>query len=140
VARSGTQFVAVGISDVLTSIDGITWTTRLSSGTSVTYTRVIWSGSQFVAVGGAGSGGSVVLTSSDGVTWNARSVPQTGYLLGITWTGTRFVAGAGGGHYLISPDGATWTVENMGVTAIINSLAWSGTELVAVGSGIWSAP
>ncbi|MBI1821274.1 MAG: hypothetical protein HY036_00400 [Nitrospirae bacterium] len=56
---------------ILTSPDGITWTAR-TSGTTNSLTGVVWSGSQFVAVGGNYQG-VVVLTSPDGITWMTRA-------------------------------------------------------------------
>ena len=63
--------VAVGAhGTVLTSPDGITWTTR-STGSAHYLYDVAWTGSQLVAVGA----GSSVFTSPDAITWKRRYVP-----------------------------------------------------------------
>jgi hypothetical protein len=59
---------------ILTSTSGTTWTAR-SSGTDVDLADVVFSGEQFVAVGGAWSSDAVTLTSVDGVSWAAIESP-----------------------------------------------------------------
>ena len=57
-------FVAVGINrTILTSADGITWTSR-TSGTTVGFTGLDYGNSIFVAVGYTG----LISTSTDGIT------------------------------------------------------------------------
>ncbi len=68
VTWSGKQFVAVGAGVILTSPDGLAWTTR-GAGTSSHLYGVTWSGSLFVAVGEG-----VIVTSPDGVTWTPQTV------------------------------------------------------------------
>ena len=129
VTWSGTAFVAVGTSldgerDVLMqSSDGLTWSTthvadrcpvRLPGTTPPAceyragLSKVIWAGSQFVAVGretvpGLGSF-ALILTSPDGLTWTQQAKDAI-------------------------PVGADIDVYGMGM----NSVAWSGTRFVAVG-------
>ena len=91
-------FVAVGFSGtILTSPDGITWTTR-TSGTTYGLNGVTWSGTQFVAVGFSGT----ILTSLDGITWTSRTSGTTYQLNGVIWSGTQFVAVGLSGRIAIS--------------------------------------
>ncbi len=136
---SGVQPTSV----VLTSSDGITWTTRVSGTANPTLTSVCWAGTQWVAVGYNGS----IRTSPDGITWTSRSSGATGTLYGVVWTGSQVVAVGLGytvsndtyyGAILTSPDGINWTSRTSGVSGIgstpaLRSVAWTGTQLVASG-------
>ncbi len=136
VAWSGSQFVAVGYNgtvpgtyNILTSPDGVTWTSR-NSGSSATLYGVAWSGAQFAAVGDYG----YILTSPDGITWTSRASGTGNALFGVTWSGTQFVAVGVSGTILTSPDGFTWTPETSGNRNDLRSVTWSGNEYVAVGN------
>ena len=158
VAWSGSQFVAVGfistafaggsftppVGQILTSPDGISWTSQ-SSGASL-LGAVASSGSGLVAVGqtatGGGRGSPPIFTSPDGITWTSRSSGVAdGLLGGVAWSGTQFVA-VGGNPFvspshstiLTSPDGVTWTQRASGTTNPVASVTWTGTQFVAVGS------
>ena len=65
---------------------------------------IVWSGSQFVAVGGLYV--AAIFTSPDGVAWTPQ-IPYTDYnpLHGIAWSGNQFVAVGENGIILTSPDG-----------------------------------
>jgi hypothetical protein len=54
----------------VTSPDGTTWTAR-TSGASSALNGITWSGTQFLAVGDAGT----VVTSANGIAWAVRSAP-----------------------------------------------------------------
>ena len=60
---------------VMTSSDGITWTSR-SSATDNAWNAVTYGGGKFVAVAGTGSGDRV-MTSPDGITWTSRSTTNS---------------------------------------------------------------
>lgn len=139
VVSSGTQFAAVGSTIggfsssevILTSPDGITWTSRPYIATTHSDLRAIaWSGTQFVAVGGTGE----ILSSADGVTWTAQSSPAS-QLDSIVWSGTQFVAGGSGGTVLTSPNGTTWTSHTSGTLNGVLAVAWTGVQFVATGPG-----
>ena len=135
---SDSQFIAVSGSEVqpadtiiLSSSDGINWTQRsIVIGTPYTLFDIVWTGSQFVAVGPVG----MVFTSSNGINWESRSSTNPGLLYSITWSGNNLVAV--GQDINTSLDGINWTL----IVPVINTLrevTWSGTQYVAVGeSGI----
>ena len=140
VTWSGSQFVAIGFySNIYTSPDGIAWTLRntgingnVLSGDVLT--SVAWSATKtlFVAVGRGGA----LITSPDGVTWATQNFGTGAYQMGVTWSGSQFVAvgyATSGDVIYTSPDGVTWTSRSSGATASPNAVAWSGTEFVAVG-------
>ncbi len=117
---------------------GVTRTAQTSGTSTITSSitdnlhGVVWSGSQFVAVGD----GDIILTSPDGSTWTAQT-PGTSYALrGVVWSGSQFVAVGDRGTILTSPGGSTWTAQTPGTSDDLSGVAWSGSQFVAVGSCI----
>lgn len=112
VAWTGGNFIVVGdAGTVLTSADGVNWTTQTPPGAARLY-NVIWTGTQYVVVGGLSTASSVgyIATSQDGVAWTqqplgATSVSYSNYgqaLFCAAWSGTTLVAaGAYDSYYLI---------------------------------------
>lgn len=131
VTWGGGQFVAVGeLGRILTSSDGLTWTTR-TSGSYFYFQSTAWSGTKYVIVSGNGG----ILTSPDGVSWDLKTYtsfnPQS--LTSVVWSGSQFVAVGYAGTIITSPDGVNWTAQNSGSTAYLFSITWSGTQFVIVG-------
>jgi fibronectin type 3 domain-containing protein len=125
---SGTQFVAVGKSGfntgestVLSSPDGITWTSR---STTLQADSLAWSGTKFMT--------SSLASSTDGVTW-VQEAPAVLGSLAITWSGTQFVAVGQNGYIQTSPNGVAWTKRTSGTNYPLFGIAGSSTKLVAVG-------
>jgi hypothetical protein len=129
-AALGSILVVAGFSYVPVTVTGLPLTSR-ASGTTNPMLGVVWSGTEFVAVGHQGT----ILASPDGITWTSRTSGTTNYLSDVAWSGTQFVAV--GGQILTSPDGITWTSRTSpGCTPTgckLNRAAWSGTLFVAVG-------
>jgi len=108
---------------------GMQWTTRIS-GTTANLRDVIWTGTQFVAVGHSGT----ILTSSDGISWTQRTSGTNNALWGIIWSGAQFVAVGEYGTIITSPDGISWTQRDSGISdSTLYDVSWSGTQFVAVG-------
>lgn len=142
VAFGGGRFVAVGYNrTILTSTDGISWTTRTAPDANYNDTNaVFWTGSEFVLVGDmlAGAGNiPTVATSPDGVAWTRRawtastsfdSVTAVGAGLGAIMVGTQ------SGKLAASTDGGvTWTAETQGFISRFTGFASNSTTRVAVG-------
>ena len=73
-------FVAVGDEGtIITSIDGILWTSRTSS-TPANLKEVTYGNNMFVTVGASGT----ILTSSDGIDWTEITSGSTFTLNGVT--------------------------------------------------------
>ena len=102
---SGTQFVVPSFtyspccsSTILTSPDGVTWTPHSLPNQAWV---VIWSGTQFIAVGGNAAG--IIFTSPDGITWTQQASGTTNNLGGITTSGSEVVMVGDRGTILTSP-------------------------------------
>src|SRR5690606_30647588 len=107
---TGSQLVAVGDGGtIVTSPDGVSWTTR-NSGTANGLYAVAKDGgngasSRVVAVGVSGT---IRLSANGGNNWSAATT--TGDVMyAVTWAGNRFVAVGAGGKILTSSDGSSWT-------------------------------
>ena len=82
---------------ILTSPDGVTWTTRAVPGTQVLYS-VIKAGPLYVATGYDGA----VLTSPDAVNWTSRRTNTTHELYAAAWDGRQLLVSGEGGAILAS--------------------------------------
>jgi hypothetical protein len=138
VAKTGTG------NRVMTSPDGITWTTRASAADRG-WGGLTWSAelSLFVAVANSGTGNRV-MTSSDGINWTTRASAADNSWTSVAWSPelSLFVAVASvatGPRIMTSSDSITWTTRASGTTTYLNCVVWS-PELslflaVANGSG-----
>ena len=92
---NGSQFIVVGSRAILSSADGLSWTTQRDTNDGLR--NVTWTGSQFVAVGERPT----IFTSPDGVTWSGqRSV--SGFYSAIASDGSKVVVVDQSGHILIN--------------------------------------
>jgi len=105
---SSVSFVAVGNSGtLLTSSDGITWTSR-TSGTTKSLNGITYANNTFITVGGSGT----IMTSSDGTSWTPKTSGTTKSLNGITYANSKFIVVSGDwdantGTIMNSADGNT---------------------------------
>jgi uncharacterized repeat protein (TIGR01451 family) len=132
--RTPTQFVAVGLSGrIWTSPDGSQWTNRRKTLTSVQSTdlrHVIWTGTNYLAVGGG------IYTSLDGSTWDQQVSATTEGLATVVKGPDRFVA-IGANYAHMSFDGVFWFDSGsfpvyMG-TGLPVHLVWNGKQYVVAG-------
>lgn len=130
VACSENRVVAVGWG-VLTSPDGISWTTarvpddwRMKS--------VTRRGALFVAVGNTvpRPGRPIVATSSDGLTWVEGTAPA--FIDDVAWSGELFI-GIDDRTVFSSRDGMTWDSRKLEIKGMPRRVAWGGSQFVAVG-------
>jgi hypothetical protein len=180
IAWSGTSFVAVGSTGngqravMMRSSDGLTWSTMTTPDQCPAppgslpplpvceyragLSKVIWAGSQFVAVGrekvpGVGTF-AMVLTSPDGLSWTqqaAGAIPVgadiDAYGMGmasVAWSGSRFVAVGrafdGSAAVWTSPDALSWspgTLPSMPAAPqfTLKDVVWGHGQFVAAGWG-----
>jgi hypothetical protein len=131
VAWDGHNFVAVGDAIIGISADGVTWTTGTANASAPNLSAVAGSGTDWVAVGTAGS----LLHASAAApsTWTASSSPTSMDLHAVTWTGNQFVAVGKAGTVVTSPNGTTWSLQPAAGTADLNSVAaGSASSIVAL--------
>lgn len=129
VISSGNGFVGVQ-SNVWawTSSDGLVWNRHdLAIEAGDVMKSVVWTGSQYVAVGGRS-----VHHSQDGITWTGTTLATDG-LTGVAWTGTQLVAVGTQGQIWTSSDGQAWTSRSSGSSRLLESVTWTGKRLIAVG-------
>jgi hypothetical protein len=120
VASNGSRWVAVGSFPVpvpieicggsalfATSDDGVSWSVQEFEGLT-SFVDVIWSGTEFVAVGGYGG----VATSPDGIEWTIYSTAMDAAALSVTGGPTTLVAVGEFGLVATSPDAQHWTTVN----------------------------
>ncbi|HSN17767.1 MAG TPA: hypothetical protein VLV87_06110 [Gammaproteobacteria bacterium] len=134
--------------DLYWSSDGKSWTLATVTGgfSSSNFHSVAWTGSEFVALTGDGTG----LSSTNGKTWShvTSSLPsgtidlsRNGFATGAMIAGgsTLVAWGSLDGKPLImtSSDGASWiksTLPNLVATDVIASVAFNGGAYVAIGN------
>jgi len=148
VASNGSQNVVAGYAGMIsTSPDGATWTSQYS-GLAEPLNAIVWTGSQFVAVGGRPSNSlsaGTIRTSLDGINWTTRisrsldvravvDIIWTGSQL---WSGNQFVAVTDSGIIGTSTDAIDWT--ELGSCCTAKAIASNGSLFVIAGSGIYSS-
>jgi len=154
VAMSASRIVAVGDNTageavVISSVDGAAWSVQYNSSncqggacaSPTQLSRVIWTGTQFIAVGmerpvGSAMVYALVLTSPDGVTWTKRapralsisdewSHPNQRWITSIAWSGSLLVLPSIDNNWepvvWTSSDAETWTLGR----DLTNDVVWS---------------
>ena len=144
VAYGSNTFVAVGNGGtILTSPDGVTWTSG-TSGTGNSLNGICYSNNIFVAVGTEGT----ILTSPDGLNWTPRTSGTDYELLGITHGNGTFVA-VGKSPFsqtdniiLTSVDGVDWIPRTSGSDKPLYGIVYGNGIFIAVGisGGILTSP
>ncbi len=104
------------------------WTAR-ASGTVSNLNAVMWTGSQFVAVGSAG----IILTSPDGLEWAGQSSPTNNDLLGIASFQNQLIAVGNIGTLVTSKDGVRWLSQNTNIQERLVGVAANASLVVATG-------
>lgn len=114
-------------SRVMTSTDGITWTSRTPVADN-SWNGIAWGHSLFVAIGSTGT--DRIMSSPDGITWTSRWTTADS-LRGICYSKELdlFVAvGNGGTNFcLTSPDGQNWTGRTL-PNGSGNAVCWAADQ------------
>ena len=134
---------------IFTSPDGSEWTKRWQATGSEELNNLIWTESQFLAVGDdhgfdKQNKPSPILSSPDGITWTLQSSGTEVPLKHIVWNGSQFLAvGFEWDYYtrnitaataLTSPDGVNWKRQPVsGIVTSLSVVTWNGKRYVAVG-------
>jgi hypothetical protein len=112
-ASNGDVIVAVGPGVILTSPDGVTWTSQTFPGGLSVQTQfeyAAWGNGMFVIAGRS----SALMTSPDGVTWSLANITPTSNFDGVTFElGRFFLTMITQDTYYDSPDGVTWNARSV---------------------------
>lgn len=120
------QFVIVGASGlIMTSTNGVSWTTR-TSGTTVWLSDVMYGNGYFVAVGNTR-----ILRSADGVSWTFAT--NNTYLYRAAYCSGMFKTTGKNGAIWSSTDGVNWETETSGTTNDMRGISYANDQFVAVG-------
>jgi photosystem II stability/assembly factor-like uncharacterized protein len=141
VTWDGTQFLVVGSGGtILTSSDGDSWIEG-DTGINVDLESIIWTGSQYIVVGGSSGSSGTILISENGTDWAvANSIPSNvdnSSLNGVASDSNVIVAVGTNGVLLSSDDdGVTWAdlSQDINTNANLNDVTWDGGQFVVVGS------
>ncbi len=152
VAYGNGLFVAIASSSagnsVMTSPDGINWTTRSTPVVTNNWRSITYGNGLFVAVS-SGFGSCVfgqnkcVMTSTNGIDWQLQSTPANNYWFGVTYGNGTFVAtalsdpatsctGATRRCAMTSLDGISWTLRTTSVDNDFSSVTYGNGLFVAV--------
>jgi hypothetical protein len=156
VTWDGARYLTAGAGEICTSSDGATWSCANPAPLAGFYvTRIVYTGSAYVAVGGDGSNHPMAATSPDAVTWTVQASAAAATaqkLCGVAFANNLLVAGTDGfpdgGEIITSSDsGVTWTARPSAKTAekafaatgSLCAIGWTGTWWTASGFTIVSA-
>ncbi len=123
---------------VMTSLDGVTWTTHMDSGGRNEWESITYGNGLFVAVAESGTGNRV-MTSSDGYGWTARNAAADNDWQSVTYGNGLFVAVSDTGtnnRVMTSPDGITWTSQTSAADNAWESVTYGNGLFVAVACGV----
>ncbi len=123
------QFVAVGAgSNLLTSPDGITWTTRTATG-ATNLRGVKHVNGRWIAVGD-----NAMFTSTNALTWTRVTLPGTAPLYQVAYGSGAYVAVGATGAILRSTDAVTWITRPSSTVATLVDVVFAAGKFVAVAS------
>ncbi len=106
------RFVAASGSDILTSIDGETWT-PLSTISSTLFATTLSHAHDLYTIGARHG---ILLTSPDAETWTTRETGVTYPIETVTWNDGLYVIKGSGGNLLITDDWITFQSGSTGVS------------------------
>ncbi len=143
VAWNGSLYAALSISsnEIVTSPDGINWTSQAVGDASTRLRNIESDGSRFVAIGS----NTEVYTSPDGIAWTLEANPlPRNSVSDLHWDGSRFVA-VSSDQFLTSADGAEWVSNTVGTAGSATSSATvtrhSGLNIIGSNAGgIYTSP
>ena len=143
IAYGNGTYVAVGYDGgVMTSTNGISWTTRNTGIANRSWSSITYGEGIFVAVswGEVSDGQAGIMTSPDGITWTSINSPAQESWSGIAYGNSIFVVVSyqNGNKVMTSPDGVTWALGTGGVGNDWAGVAFGNGTFVAVsrtGSG-----
>ncbi|MGG4146051.1 S-layer homology domain-containing protein [Paenibacillus algorifonticola] len=128
VAYGNGVFVAGG-DKIVTSTDGVTWSTVTSPPGFSFLASVSYGGGLFIGVGWSGN----LFTSPDGTTWTGRTSGTSSVLRDAVYGNNLYVVVGDNGYILTSTDGATWTSRASSTSYALNRITYGNGKYMAVG-------
>jgi hypothetical protein len=123
-------YVAVGYGGtILTSADGINWSSR-TSGTGSSIYGVAQGNKNIIAVVENG----LILSSSDGSSWENKTTNTSDFHYGITFKGITYITVGKSGKIYSSTDGSSWTLRSSDTSNDIRAVTYGTNKFVAVGN------
>jgi hypothetical protein len=122
--------------DIVTSPDGVTWTTRTPATAGNTFFKAAWGNGRFV-IGVRSS--TTFQTSVDGIVWTNVSIPSAiGSVGDVIWTGQAFlVCSQDNNNIARSLDGITWALISSPASSKWNfACNSSGVVIIALDSSV----
>jgi hypothetical protein len=117
-------------SNMITSTNLITWTTRDPQFGSFNITGLAFGNGVFVAGGAAG----MLRTSTDAITWTTRTAYAANGINAMIFDGSVFISAGDAGKMASSTDGITWTLRNPSFgTSTIATLLDANNLYIAAG-------
>jgi hypothetical protein len=143
IAYGNGTYVAVGYDGgVMTSTNGISWTTRNTGISNRSWSSITYGEGIFVAIswGEIADGQAGIMTSPDGITWTSINSPAQESWSGIAYGNSTFVVVSyqNGNKVMTSPDGVTWTLQTSAANNDWRGITYGNGMFVAVsatGSG-----
>lgn len=131
-------FVAVGNNSVITSPDGINWTSRTPAA-NLNWHSVVYGNGLFVAMvqGGSCNGAlnQCIMTSPEGVNWSIRTAATSSDWRSIAYGNGTFVAvgfDVAHNYVMTSPDGINWTSRNAAAIRNWDAITYGNGKFVAL--------
>lgn len=126
------KFVALTASNgnVMTSIDGETWTYRQTIG-NYNYSDIIYANNIFIATAIVGT--NRISKSTDGETWTTKNIPEDNSWQSIAYGAGKFVTISSNGtnRIMTSTNGETWVSKNIPIDSVYQSIAYGNGRFVA---------
>jgi hypothetical protein len=124
------MYVAVGQNTILSSSNGIGWTTGFASN-NLAFTGVAFGTNLFASVGSSANVGTI-LTSSNGLNWASQNIGATNVPNCVAYGNGVYVAMGSKGIVFRSTDGFNWT-------SLFPSLPFSAASLITFGTNLFVA-
>lgn len=131
-SKSGTTVVVGTDGAVLTTKNGISYTSSISGTTGNLYgVSSCFNLNRFVAVGNAGT----IISSENGIEWSVSDYSYPHNFLAVASSSIRFVAVGEDGIIVASTDGDNFTPVTSPVSVNLNGVCYDGYQFFAVGDG-----
>jgi len=124
IAFSGSRYVMVGggsgVGAIVSSTDGVSWTSRTATAMGGTINSVVWGGSRFVAIGN--NDGYEYTASALATSWTRSSIPGGSK---ISYVNGLYFVPLNNQTNLISTDGINWSPNLTGLTNQLGTITYA---------------